>query len=71
MASIVMKLGRFRQHGRIGGFKVAFTGRFTRRERLTYKWKQYGKVTLSSKKHPVDYENKVIQLSHGVCLIEI
>jgi len=55
----------------IKGFKIAITGRFTRRERLTYKWERRGKVPLSSKLKGIDYASALLQLHHGVCLMEI
>lgn len=68
---LVKKLQRSVAKQQLLGFKIAFTGRFTRRERLTYKWERRGTLAISTTTGLVDYAGEIIQLSHGVCLIEV
>lgn len=57
---------------RINGYKLALTGRFSRRDRLTFIWRYGGDETpFSTIRMPIDYSIDYVWLKHGVCVLEV
>jgi ribosomal protein S3 len=55
----------------IKGYKIMFSGRFSRKQRTTYSWKNFGTLNTSSMKSNLDYTNMVIPLRYSTCSLKI
>ena len=55
----------------INGYKISFSGRFSRKQRTSYGWKNFGTLNTSSTKSNLDYTNIVIPLRYSLCSLKI
>lgn len=55
----------------VKGFKLSFSGRFSREERATYEWVKRGAVSLNKFTDIVEYDNDVATLKFGVVCVKV
>lgn len=55
----------------IFGFKVQFSGRFTRRQRSVLCWVTFGRVPFSNKSAYIDYFSNSVVLRNGVGCVKV
>lgn len=55
----------------IFGFKIQFSGRFTRRQRSILHWVTFGRIPFSSKSVDIDYFNCSVMLKNGVGCVKV
>jgi hypothetical protein len=55
----------------VTGFKVTFSGRFSRAERATYQWMKRGKVSLNKFTDIVDYDYDFTSLKFGCVCVKV
>lgn len=57
--------------GIVFGYKIACSGRFSRKQRTTYSWKTVGKLGPASVKARLDYSYRTLVLKYSVCTIKV
>lgn len=55
----------------IKGYKITFSGRFSRKQRTTYSWKNFGTLSTSSMRSNLDYNNMILPLRYSTCSLKI
>jgi hypothetical protein len=55
----------------INGYKVVLCGRFTRKQRATYSWKNIGSTAPSTMKSKLDFKFSTIALKYSSCTIKV
>jgi ribosomal protein S3 len=58
-------------HNVLKGYKIIFSGRFSRKQRTTYSWKNFGTLGPATVKSKLDYSNTVIPLRYSLCSIKV
>lgn len=58
-------------HKVLKGFKIVFSGRFSRKQRTTYGVKKFGTLGPGTAKSRLDYANLVIPLRYSLCSVKI
>jgi len=56
---------------KIKGYKVCFSGRFTRRQIATYSWDSFGKIPINDQSSVVDFAFTKLITQHGLCGIKL
>ena len=55
----------------VKGYKIACSGRFSRKQRTTYTWKVFGSLATSSIKSNLDYDYRTISLKYSACTVKV
>jgi len=71
MKIVIKRLRLLLRKKYIRGFKILFSGRFSRRDRSSYYWKSRGKVPLNSISSHIDYSLVIVKLLNSLCGIKV
>lgn len=64
-------LRRYTTRGYIKGYKLAFSGRFSRRDRATFTWKGAGTLSYGTKLAKITYSSRRLHLRYSCCVIKL
>lgn len=53
------------------GYKITYSGRFSRKQRTTYSWKTSGSLGSASVKSRLDYSYKTLALKYSACTVKV
>lgn len=71
MKSVRAELYRLIKMSIVYGFKLQFSGRFTRRQRSVLYWNLVGRIPFSSKSAYIEYYSAPVNLSNGVGCVKV
>lgn len=66
----LFKLLRFK-YRIIKGYRIVFSGRFTRKQRSTYSWRTVGSISPSTVKSNLDYCHTSVVLKYSICTVKV
>lgn len=55
----------------VRGYKLVLAGRFTRRDRAIYLWRNFGGIPNNTRTADVEYSYKYVHLPYGKCIIQL